>query len=418
MRARSAGALLVLLGVLALALPASALDHPYGGPTPDDDPLVRCDRVHPDLAWRACFEPGYYYVGEEDGFMMLTLASRESECGGSSRAVVDASTSSAPSQPARFDSERDALSGECAATSPFALPDQISATRAGWDVSDKPDDLSEILTVENREEGVVEASVEAAVGLPTSGAAPAIARSQEQFASITIPSRGTPARAASVLPATSIEGDAPAREPLKRPEAREAPNTERGVRTQALARVHAGAAAGWESPIVVAFLVLGLSALALALYHRLGPSQATLHPIRQAILAKSGERPGILVTELARELGVDRNTVLYHLRVLERAQAVRLTKVGPARLVFLAGTSPREREVREALRAPVARSLLARAASTPTTVLDLACELGVAPQSVRAQAKRLQALGLVEIRWNGERNAVTATADGALYASR
>lgn len=58
---------------------------------------------------------------------------------------------------------------------------------------------------------------------------------------------------------------------------------------------------------------------------------------RERLLALIRERPGICLTEAAASLGLARNAILHHVRILTHVQLVRVEAEGGMRMLYLAG---------------------------------------------------------------------------------
>lgn len=143
-------------------------------------------------------------------------------------------------------------------------------------------------------------------------------------------------------------------------------------------------------------LALSLGLAAIGLYHRIHGPRSLRHPLRASILGLVQAEPGLSALHVARRHGVALHTALYHVKVLERTQQLRVQRVGRAGLLFPAGMPPRERAARAALHAPLARGLLSYASVRDGfSIRESAARLGVSERSTRAQAARLLEHGLL-----------------------
>ena len=84
-----------------------------------------------------------------------------------------------------------------------------------------------------------------------------------------------------------------------------------------------------------------LAALGAALYSRFtNRTEALESEMRNRLLGIIQEQPGICLSDAAERLGVARNTVRHHLRVLERVQLVRVVQEGALSTFYPAGPVP------------------------------------------------------------------------------
>lgn len=142
------------------------------------------------------------------------------------------------------------------------------------------------------------------------------------------------------------------------------------VRTESLAPAQAGAstaASGAVAPAaedeVPLLVVVGAvaAALLLGLYHRIHAARALDHSARAAIHRRLAGRHVVVANQLARELGVNRTTVVFHLRTMQREGLVRPIRRGRAvawvpayggtPTIGNADVSPTARRVRQAVEA-------------------------------------------------------------------
>lgn len=136
------------------------------------------------------------------------------------------------------------------------------------------------------------------------------------------------------------------------------------------------------------------------LFSRVGPSSALRHPRRAQIVALLRSEPGATSSGLARAMGVSRQTVEHHLRVLVRTGWVVEHASGRSVHHFesdgLVDVPLREARVALAAagRAAVARALAQ--AEAPRTQAELEASLGLQQRLVSYHLARLERSGLVE----------------------
>lgn len=148
----------------------------------------------------------------------------------------------------------------------------------------------------------------------------------------------------------------------------------------------------------VAAIAAGMLALLLApCYHRLRGPRVLDQDTRGRIFALVQARPAILAVEVARELGLDRTTVRYHLRRLVREGLV--CAEGPAH--FAAGSLAREARAACVAAARSARVLDAVRQHPGRAKNDLAEAVGLARATVSWHLDRLAAAGLVRLAREG-----------------
>lgn len=238
----------------------------------------------------------------------------------------------------------------------------------------------------------------------------------------------TPVGPAAVAPedAPTVEPSAPARtavdpigsparervpdaaEPLARdlrdgaasPSAPDATPPPRDARAQAVA---APAGEPLAPPLAthrIAALAAGALALLLApwlLYHRLRGARVLDQDTRSRVFGLIQERPGVIAVELARELDLDRTTVRYHLRRLEREGLI--CTEGTAH--FAAGALPRDARAACVAAARSSRVLDAVREQPGRAKNDLAEALGLARATVSWHLDRLAGAGLVRLAREG-----------------
>jgi predicted transcriptional regulator len=89
----------------------------------------------------------------------------------------------------------------------------------------------------------------------------------------------------------------------------------------------------------VAVATAVLAALGITLYSRFNnKAEALASEARARLLALIRENPGICLSDVAERMGVARNTIRHHLRVLERVQLVRVAKEGNLQVFYAVGS--------------------------------------------------------------------------------
>lgn len=170
---------------------------------------------------------------------------------------------------------------------------------------------------------------------------------------------------------------------------------------------------------------LGLSLVVSALYSRFASKHALLaHPVRAAVMAQVAARPGTSSLALQKTLNLNRSTLLYHLRLLEREGCVRLASVNQSLRVHLPGQAPAGR-VEPELEHPTRGQVLSALVSAPRglTRAELHAALPSMPLRTRNHTiARLKALGLIRAEPIGRETRFTlvhapvSTQEGGLRA--
>lgn len=155
------------------------------------------------------------------------------------------------------------------------------------------------------------------------------------------------------------------------------------------------------------------------LYTRIAKERLLDHGSRERLLVAIRARPGIAVADLAEASASPRNTITYHLRVLEREGLVSSTKNGRNRLFFAPGslppraavdvngpaTSPSRQQVVAAIATLRHETTFAVAkavgANPGVDQKSLCTALGLSPSLAHWHADRLVASGLVDKRREG-----------------
>lgn len=161
--------------------------------------------------------------------------------------------------------------------------------------------------------------------------------------------------------------------------------------------LQAGAApVGIGPALPLALAALALLAPVVALYRRILPSRALVHPLREQLLQRVRDHPGIHESQLAREMGLRHTHVQYHLRVLEEAGVLETRRFGGLKCIFELGRhSPAEKAMAMVERGRSREVLLAVAGEPGIPQRALARRLGMSESSVKWHLDRLEQAGLV-----------------------
>lgn len=147
---------------------------------------------------------------------------------------------------------------------------------------------------------------------------------------------------------------------------------------------------GWRSASVRILSRLG----SVVLFTRLDESQIVSHRRRSDILEFVRRNPGERVEAMRQTLGLTNGTLLYHLRVLENADLVRMRKEGSVARLFPAG--PRIRA--EPYLPPLRRRIMALLESTPgPTQRQLALRLQLSERMISYHVRRLERQGFLRV---------------------
>lgn len=148
------------------------------------------------------------------------------------------------------------------------------------------------------------------------------------------------------------------------------------------------------SSVAAGLAVLGWRKRALlvaALFTRFTRDDAGAHPTRARLLGEVRSAPGASTAGLARALGLNEGTALYHLRVLERSGLAKSLAVGRERQWFEAGMRAAD-EPSHARR----RVLDAIEAAPGSTLTEVARGVGVAKSTAHHHVAALAKEGRVE----------------------
>jgi predicted transcriptional regulator len=133
-----------------------------------------------------------------------------------------------------------------------------------------------------------------------------------------------------------------------------------------------------------------------ALYRRTMPSGAMHHPVREEIVRRVRERPGIHESQLARDMGLGHTHVQYHLRVLTDAGVVEVRRFGGLKCIFELGRHSQTEKALAMSDRGRTKDLLAIVAAEPGIAQrGLAKKLGMSDSSVKWHLQRLEGAGLV-----------------------
>lgn len=207
-------------------------------------------------------------------------------------------------------------------------------------------------------------------------------------------------------PAPARETPAPAPRPVvsapeRAPEQNDAPAMP--VPVLALAAATAVAAAGPATAGAMWERLKGL-VLLVGLYSRIAKERLLDHGSRERLLDAIRAKPGQAVADLAERTGYPRNTVTYHLRVLEREGLVSSTRNGRNRLFFAPGSLPQRANADgfAALRHETTLAMARAIGANPGVDQKALCEsVGLSPSLAHWHADRLVASGLVDKRREG-----------------
>jgi DNA-binding transcriptional ArsR family regulator len=159
----------------------------------------------------------------------------------------------------------------------------------------------------------------------------------------------------------------------------------------------------------------GLGALAaFALYHRICKQRALDQETRRRIHDAIAAQPGIRVGTLQAQLGLNYNTVLRHVRLLEHCGLVEGQGEGQRRLfVKGAGLGVHAKQAAVASSAPVAQAIVSYLQGKgDVEVPRLRADLGLPRSSASTALTRLAGAGLVVARRDGRRLIVALAAQG------
>lgn len=169
-----------------------------------------------------------------------------------------------------------------------------------------------------------------------------------------------------------------------------------GATVAVAAAAPAAAGFAWERLRRVGWLAL--------LYSRIAKERLLDHTCRERLLDAIRATPGMAVADLAQNAAVPRNTVTYHLRVLEREGLVSSTRNGRNRLYFAPGSLPQRANAGAfaTLRHQTTLAMARAIGETPGVDQKALCErVGLSASLAHWHADRLVASGLVDKRREG-----------------
>lgn len=158
-------------------------------------------------------------------------------------------------------------------------------------------------------------------------------------------------------------------------------------------------------PIVVAVALL-VAVPAIWLYRRLSDDELLDNTVRRRVFEAIDHDPGITAAEIARERGIDYDTVRYHLRVLEEFDKVGVRDVdGRMRYFVDHGRYGAAEKTLRSLMASDARDRIVRsiAREGPLLAGELAKRAGVAPSTASHHLRRLHEAGVLDRDRRGNR---------------
>lgn len=137
----------------------------------------------------------------------------------------------------------------------------------------------------------------------------------------------------------------------------------------------------------------------LALFVRVDPGRAGDHLSRATLLDEFQKQRVVSTDELRDRLGMNRGTLLWHLRLLERLELVRSKRVGRVRVWYRRDAGAPTNEELLVEDAPQRRSVLDAITQQPGLSLsDVARATGLAKSSVHRHVATLASAGIVELR--------------------
>jgi DNA-binding transcriptional ArsR family regulator len=148
----------------------------------------------------------------------------------------------------------------------------------------------------------------------------------------------------------------------------------------------------------MATLLVVVPILAL-LARRISQSAALRHPVRAAVLDALAVHPGLTASALGRELGMDRTTALYHLRVLRRFGLIEAWRDGGRDRYFRVGGVDGElpKRLHSMLACGNARRVLDALAAKPGASLNaLSADLGMPKSTVKWHVDKLRERGILD----------------------
>lgn len=153
-----------------------------------------------------------------------------------------------------------------------------------------------------------------------------------------------------------------------------------------------------------AVVALGLGPL-LRLYRQLSRDDVLDNDVRASILETVREEPGITRTEISDELGVARQTVAYHVRILDEVDMLAARDAGRATRLFVVGDHDRRiRDLVDELRRDGRSKVLELIRDEPGIRLaEIARRLDCHPSTAKYHADALAEKGLVDERGDGGR---------------
>lgn len=138
----------------------------------------------------------------------------------------------------------------------------------------------------------------------------------------------------------------------------------------------------------------------IVLYARIGNASALLSGTRQRILATLRERGPLSVPALAAALSLDATTIAHHARILTRARAIEIRRIGRRRFALLPGQSLADGILSRRTSVTLAERILIAAERAGGAIAWRALDAALAGVSERSRRYALHVLvghGLVEI---------------------
>lgn len=154
----------------------------------------------------------------------------------------------------------------------------------------------------------------------------------------------------------------------------------------------------------LALVGLGLVALAVPVYHRIGRQRLLDLPLRARLLDLLRAQPGIYESAAARALGVGPTGLQYHVHILAKHGILEVHRVGGRKRLVLAGQlAPAEKAVVFARAGSSAAVLALLARETGLSQRQMAARLGVRETTIRWHLERLVREGVVTVARDGPR---------------
>ncbi len=154
---------------------------------------------------------------------------------------------------------------------------------------------------------------------------------------------------------------------------------------------------------IIKTLYSGLGSVALRIKYA-DEEEVLSHDLRREIMNHILDNPDVHLREIKRTFKISMSTALWHLRVLERAGLIKSKKVGNRLMYFPAYYHPEEALVMLTLKNEKAKMIVDMLADVGYAHLRrIARELGINPETVRYNLRKLERAGVVVSRVRGNR---------------